>query len=176
MLAKAGGIVAKGGYLFRRLLVLPGTLLFAGLLLALWAGVAFGAGSPPLSQTNGVPYRDTSLPSDFRADAPELAARGPFNVGVRTLHLIDPDQFDVVALSVTGLMLFQLRPPIDGRGLVSGDRPGQQAGDRHVQDDVLGSGPIDPAHPNIPFTFAGRALPNARPDKSPGTSPLVIVS
>ena len=53
----------------------------------------------PLSKLRKVPHPDNFFYGDPRPDAPELAYRGSFNVGVRTLEVIHPNQIDILKLS-----------------------------------------------------------------------------
>lgn len=110
---------------------------------------------------------------DARADAPELAYRGSFDVGVRTLDVINPNQIDILNYSEENpdprydrpLTLEVWYPAI---------RPGNKPEVTTYQD-VLGSGPDNPDRPLIPFEFSGRALRDAKPDFGE-SYPLVIVS
>ncbi|TYQ12356.1 UNVERIFIED_ORG: putative dienelactone hydrolase [Zoogloea ramigera] len=110
---------------------------------------------------------------DARPDAPELAARGPAKVGVRTLAIEHRDQLDVLRVTeqvpnprtTRKLTLEVWYPAALANGQV----------EHTVYTDVLGSGPNDPKRPNTPFQFNGRAARDAAPVQ--GTSyPLVIVS
>lgn len=110
---------------------------------------------------------------DARPDAPELAARGAFKVGVRTERIVHRDQFDILRASDSN------RAPRYDRTLTlelwypAQLAPGQREAVEYT--DVLGAGANNPARPNTPFTFAGRAARNAAP--LPGKPhPLVIVS
>ncbi len=109
---------------------------------------------------------------DLRPDAPELAARGSLQVGVRTLVAEHADQLDVLHYSDTNqnprytrkLKLEVWYPAT----LAAGQK------EHTVYTDVLGAGPNDPARPNTPFQFIGRAARDAAPIA--GRYPLVIVS
>ncbi|WP_425147774.1 alpha/beta hydrolase family protein [Deinococcus sp.] len=112
----------------------------------------------------------STFPGDPRPDAPELSARGPHAVGVRTLKLVNKNQLDIAAA----------KSP-----LTRYDRPltvevwypaTLKAGEAQVTSyaDVLGSGPGDQSRPLIPFQTPGRAARDAAPEA--GTYPLVIVS
>jgi predicted dienelactone hydrolase len=114
------------------------------------------------------------VPGDLRPDAPELAKRGPFKVGVRGWTVTNPDQLDMAHYSATDTDPRYDRPlplqvwypavvPKHKRELTT-------------YADTLGSGPNDPTRPALPFTFPGRALRDARPDPSQGPYPLLIVS
>lgn len=109
---------------------------------------------------------------DFRPDAPELAARGALPVGVRTLVVEHADQPDVLRYSeanqnprYTRKLTLEVWYPAT---LAAGQK------EHTVYNDVLGAGPNDPARPNTPFQFNGRAARDAAPVA--GRHPLVIVS
>lgn len=108
---------------------------------------------------------------DALLDAPELAARGEFGVGVQTLDLVNPQQFDVVSYTpgedeplydrpLTVEVWYPALIPDGVEMLVEYDETLGYNGRRDL----------------IPFTFAGRALRDAAPDPSSGPYPLVIVS
>lgn len=110
---------------------------------------------------------------DFRPDAPELAARGALQVGVRTLVAENQDQLDVLRYSAE-----QTNPRYTRKLTLEVWYParltdGQK--EHTVYTDVLGSGPNDRKRPNTPFQFNGRAARDAAPT-SGGRYPLVIVS
>ena len=105
-------------------------------------------------------------------DAPELAPRGEYQVGVRTLELVHPGQLDIAKGE-------------DGK-IPSYDRPltlevwypaiipdGKVALTEYT--DMLGR-PNNEERPLTPFTFSGRALRDAEPDRGDQPFPLVIVS
>lgn len=105
-------------------------------------------------------------------DAPELAPPGDYPVGVRTIELVHEAQLDIAGAS-------------DGK-TPTYDRPlalevwypaiipdGKTA--RTEYTDVLGR-PNDEQRPITPFTFSGRALRDAAPDRADQAFPLVIVS
>lgn len=98
---------------------------------------------------------------DFRPDAPELAARGALQVGVRTLVAENKDQLDVLRYSAE-----QTNPRYTRKLTLEVWYParltdGQK--EHTVYTDVLGSGPNDPKRPNTPFQFNGRAARDAAP-------------
>lgn len=117
---------------------------------------------------------DLFVYGDDRGDAPELASRGNYDVGVRTMTVISPDQIDIVNVSEQdpapvydrSLTLEVWYPAIIPEGMEA----------LTVYTDVLGLGPDNPERPNTPFTFTGRALRDADPDSSDGPFPLLIVS
>ncbi|MBB6099299.1 putative dienelactone hydrolase [Deinobacterium chartae] len=111
---------------------------------------------------------------DARLDAPELAARGSYQVGVRTLTVTHTDQLDVLKITDANP-----NPRYDRKLTLEVWYPAQLAAgqsERTEYHDVLGSGPNDPRRPNTPFRFPGRAARGAQPDTQGGPFPLVIVS
>jgi predicted dienelactone hydrolase len=109
---------------------------------------------------------------DARPAAPELAARGPLPVGVRTLVAEHRDQLDILQYSAA-----QPNPRYTRQLTLEVWYParlaeGQQ--EHTLYTDVLGSGPNDPKRPNTPFQFPGRAARDAA--GAAGRYPLVIVS
>ncbi|MGO8684581.1 MAG: alpha/beta hydrolase family protein [Thermoleophilia bacterium] len=145
---------------------------------SLLASDAFTAGtrgdeSAPPGKTS-FPDLGYPMPGDMRPDAPELAARGPFHVGVRGWTLTNPNQLDMVKYSATNTDPRYNRPlPIMVwyPAIIPGHEP-----ELTTYSDTLGSGPGNPARPVIPFKFPGRALRDARPDTSKAAYPLLIVS
>ena len=120
------------------------------------------------------PWLGYPVPGDLRPDAPELAKRGPFKVGVRGWTVTNPDQLDMAHYSAT-----DTDPRYDRPLPLQVWYPAVVP--RHKRElttyaDTLGSGPNDPTRPALPFTFPGRALRDARPDPSQGPYPLLIVS
>lgn len=114
-----------------------------------------------------------ALNGDPRPDAPELAARGPYAVGVRTLDVVHRDQLDVLAVSAT-----ESNPRYDRPLRLEVWYPAQLVAGEHeltTYTDVLGAGPDNPARPNTAFTFQGRAARDAMP-RQDQAYPLVIVS
>lgn len=113
----------------------------------------------------------TFVNGDPMPDAPVLAPRGEYAVGVRTLTVTNPDQVDVVS---------RLNGDADARY----DRPltlevwypaeiGAGEIEQSMYDDVL---PPTADEPAIPFSFAGRALRDAAPDASGASYPLLVVA
>ncbi|RRB15430.1 dienelactone hydrolase [Larkinella knui] len=115
---------------------------------------------------------DVFLPGDLLPDAPELAPRGPHGVGVQTLKLMHAAQIDVLHTK-------EGKSPTYDRPLtVEVWYPAKiPAGKPQfvTYEDALGRA-NDPKRPLVPFTFGGRALREAEPDRSGGSYPLVIVS
>ena len=131
-------------------------------------------GKPIKCEGKGAPDEECFFYGDARADAPELAYRGSFDVGVRTLKVVNPNQIDILNYSEENT-----DPRYDRPLTLEVWYPAKDRGKKKevtTYQDVLGSGPNDPSRPLIPFEFAGRALRNAKPDTKEGPYPLVIVS
>ncbi len=123
---------------------------------------------------NSTQYGPDFVYGDPRPDAPELAPRGKFGVGVRRLDLVNPNQIDILNYSESnpeprydrplGVMVWYpaIIPP--GVEMLT------------TYSDTLGSGPGNPDRPIIPFEFTGRALRDAEPDRSEAPYPLIILS
>ena len=110
---------------------------------------------------------------DLLPDAPELAARGEYKVGVRTLNLVNKGQIDVLK-SKGGIDPLYDRP-LNVEVWYPAILPAA-AKEFVLYQEVMGTA-NDPKRPLIPFTFAGRALRDAVPQSMPnGAFPLVIVS
>ncbi len=109
---------------------------------------------------------------DPRPDAPELAAPGSYNIGVRTVEAVNPDQLDVLSLTEE-----TPDPRYDRTLTLEVFYPATTAGEEGtVYRDVLGYGPDNAQRPNIPFEFRGRATRDAEPDASGAPYPLVVLS
>ncbi|GAB4041605.1 alpha/beta hydrolase family protein [Spirosoma gilvum] len=125
-----------------------------------------------VGQTTAQPSGDTFINGDLLPNAPELAARGSYPVGVRTLKLVHKDQLDVLHTK-------EGKHPLYDRPLTLEIwYPARTADNKSgiVQyESVLGRS-NDPKRPIVPFTFPGRANRDAEPDRSGGAYPLVIVS
>ncbi len=109
------------------------------------------------------------LYGDALPDAPELAHRGNFSVGVRTLEWTNPDQVDVQQATADG------QPKYDRKITVEVWYPSMSGSGTTSYDEVMGVNG-DPNRPLIPFSFLGRATRDALPAVSEGPYPLVIVS
>lgn len=114
-----------------------------------------------------------ALYGDVRPDSPELAARGPYSVGVRTEEVVHRDQLNILAATATQPNPRYDRPLKLEIWYPAQLKPGQT--ELTTYTDVLGAGAGNPARPNTPFTFDGRALRDAAP-KGDGLYPLVILS
>ncbi|THF88901.1 dienelactone hydrolase [Deinococcus sp. KSM4-11] len=124
---------------------------------------------PARAQTMPAPL---TVPGDLRPDAPELAARGQYAVGVRTLKLVHSGQQDIVHAPKDGAIPLYDRPLTVE---VWYPAPGVSGSGSTTYQDVLGSGPGDPKRPNTPFETPGRATRDA-PAVQAGPFPLVILS
>ena len=116
---------------------------------------------------------------DALPDAPELAARGTYQVGVRTLELVHKDQVDVLN-SKEGI------DPLNDRKLtveVWYPSSADEENSALIQyDEVMGTRG-DSTRPLIPFSFYGRATRDAEPYQNDNPDhdedqafPLVVVS
>ncbi len=111
---------------------------------------------------------------DALPDAPALASRGAYSVGVRTLRAVNPDQLDVLAVTPE-----TPNPRYDRPLAVEVFYPGTVPAGQEAMTtyrDVYGYGPNNPERPNTPLTFAGRALRDAAPDAGGAPYPLVVLS
>lgn len=120
------------------------------------------------------PARQNFVFGDALPDAPELAARGPHSVGVRTVRTVNPDQLDVLAITPDEpnprydrpLTLEVFYPAV----IPAGER------ERTLYRDAYGYGLNNPERPNTPLVFPGRALRDAAPDTDAAPYPLVLLS
>jgi predicted dienelactone hydrolase len=105
-------------------------------------------------------------------DAPELAVRGSYKVGVQTLEFVNKNQVDVLNRKdgIDPLYDRRLKVEIWYPATIEGSSK-----EHILYNDVLGKSD-DQKRPLIPFTFGGRASSNAKPLTSDGPFPLIIVS
>lgn len=115
---------------------------------------------------------NTFVTGDLLPNSPELAARGTYTVGVRTMKLIHKDQVDVLHQKDGKSPLYDrpLTLEIWYPARSTANKPALV-----TYESVFGRA-NDPKRPLIPFTFTGRASRDAEPDASGGAYPLVIVS
>jgi predicted dienelactone hydrolase len=108
---------------------------------------------------------------DSLPDAPALAPRGDFHVGVQTLQVTNPDQVDVLSR-------------MNGDAEARYDRPltleiwypaviADGESESVTYEDVI---PASNSEPPLPYTRAGRALRDAQPDASAAPYPLLVVA
>ncbi|MDQ6707204.1 MAG: dienelactone hydrolase, partial [Acidobacteriota bacterium] len=119
---------------------------------------------------------DSATPFSIPAvDAPELAAIGPYRVGVRTLDLIHPGQIDILNFNKeTGKAPLYDRPlkiEIWYPAIIS---PGEQERTVYTSPMPGRTGVVPPGVPKS-FQFSGKALRDAAP-VSGERFPLVVVS
>ena len=144
--------------------------IFFSKLLLFAAGIVYfqACGTQKNVQTNNEQF----IVGDALPDAPELALRGDYKVGVRTMDFINREQINVLKskAGVDPLYDRPLRVEIWYPARVP-------AGKNEISayQDFLGAA-NDSARPMIPFTFLGRAMRNADPDLNKSPFPLVIVS
>ncbi len=111
---------------------------------------------------------------DPRGDSPELAARGKYKVGVRTLQVVNPNQPDLLnRTEKTPSPLYERQLTIEVWYPAKLLENQQQI---TTYSDVLGHGPNNPDRPNLQFHFGGRAAREAPVDSGGMAFPLVIVS
>lgn len=111
---------------------------------------------------------------DALPDAPELAARGPYKIGVRTVEVVNPNELEVLAVTPDNpnprydrpLTLEVFYPAVIPTGET----------ERTLYRDLYGYGPNNPERPNTPLVFPGRALRNAAPEVRSAPYPLVVLS
>ncbi len=109
---------------------------------------------------------------DALPDAPELAARENYSVGVRTMNLVHKNQPDVLHFKNGEDPLYD-RPITIEIWYPAALKQNEEA--LVSYEEVMGTAG-DTLRPLIPFTFKGRAKRDAAPVKSDGAFPLVIVS
>lgn len=105
-------------------------------------------------------------------DAPDLAPPGPYEVGVRTLEVVHPQQLDIANAKEGEVPTYDR--PLKLEVWYPARIPGGEIALTEYKD-VLGR-PNDEERPLVPFTFSGRALRDAEPDRADQPYPLVIVS
>ncbi len=109
---------------------------------------------------------------DALPDAPELAARGSYKVGVQTIELINKNQVDILNSKAGSNPLYDRHLKVEiwypATAIAKGPELEKYPSTLGLKDDT--------SRPLIPFTFYGRAIRNAEPELSQGKFPLVIVS
>jgi predicted dienelactone hydrolase len=113
---------------------------------------------------------DAFVYGDSLPDAPKLAPRGTYGVGVKTLEFTNKQQVDIIKSIKGGDALY------DRKLKVEVWYPAEVKIEAIIKyEDVMGTA-NDPKRPIIPFTFAGRASREANPIRKDGKFPLIIVS
>jgi len=109
---------------------------------------------------------------DTLPDAPELSRRGEYHVGVRTLDLVNKNQVNILKAKdgVAPLYDRPLKVEVWYPAIVP-----EGKAELTSYTDYFGS-VMDSTRPIVPFSFPGRALRDAAPDKQANAFPLVIVS
>ncbi len=137
-----------------------------------WLIIAFSLIISSTLFTEKTYSQDTFVYGDALPDAPELAPRGEFKVGVRTLDFINKGQVDV--LKSKGGIDPTYDRPIKVEVWYPANLP-EGTKETVVYDEVMGTS-NDSKRPLIPFTFAGKASRDAAPLASNGAFPLIVVS
>jgi len=113
---------------------------------------------------------DSFLYGDLLPDAPELAERGDYLIGVRTLELVHENQPDIANFTKDA------KPNYDRPLKVEVWYPAAISSKPETNySDFIGVA-NDEKRPLSPFSFRGRAERNALPKNNEGAFPLVIVS
>jgi predicted dienelactone hydrolase len=109
---------------------------------------------------------------DLLPDAPKLAARGNFKVGVKTIQVVNPNQIDILSSNEEKTILYDrpLTLEIWYPSILGVDQK-----EEVIYNQVMGNF-SDPKRPLIPFKFKGRASRDETPNQSNGPYPLIIVS
>ena len=109
---------------------------------------------------------------DLLPDAPELAERGAYSVGVRTIDLVHKDQIDILNYTKDSDSLYDRALKVEV--WYPADVPKETRQMVTYNDHMGNANSMD--RPLIPFTFSGRAVRNSKPDLAQGPYPLIIVS
>jgi predicted dienelactone hydrolase len=117
---------------------------------------------------------DSNRTDGLRPDAPELAPRGDYGVGVRTVELVNPEQANIVFYSAEDGAPIYDRPITVEVWYPAIIPDGTEQIDYYQS--TLGRPAIDPSRPLIPFQWTGAALRDAEPDGSDAAYPLLIMS
>ena len=121
---------------------------------------------------SGVSNAQEFVYGDALPDAPELAARGEYKVGVRTLRFIHKNQPDILNAQNGEAPLYDRDLTVE---VWYPAESGPNNTDLINYHEVMGTAG-DTTRPLIPFTFKGRATRNARLNALSGPYPLVVVS
>ena len=123
---------------------------------------------PSTSQVNNASF----IIGDALPDAPALAPRGPYKVGVQTIDLVHMNQVDI--LNSKGGAEVMYNRPLKAEVWYPAIIPNNKKELITYQSTLGMKG--DSTRPFVPVSFTGRAFRNAMPDRSAGAYPLVIVS
>jgi dienelactone hydrolase len=115
---------------------------------------------------------DKFINGDPLPDAPELAMRGEYKIGVRTIEVVHKGQIDILKAkdSVEPLYDRKLKLEVWYPAIIPPEMK-----DIISYDETRGV-PGDPKKPFIQYSFSGRALRDGVPNLSGGPYPLIIVS
>jgi len=102
-----------------------------------------------------------------RPDAPELAAFGDYDIGVRTLEFVDHDRIDILNTQLGGENAFYDRSLTIEVWYPAELGPNQEPGGQYQ---------AITRNPAITATLSGTAVRDAEPDRADGRYPLVIIS
>ncbi len=131
--------------------------------------ICFVAGS---ARTQTSAPKPDFIYGDLLPDAPELAARGKYGVGVQTVQLVHKNQLDVLHSKKGRDSLYNRPLTVEVWYPTAPDGAQPQT---ITYDEVMGTS-NDTKRPLVPFTFRGRAQRGATPHKTEGPYPLLIVS
>lgn len=109
---------------------------------------------------------------DALPDAPELSARGTYQVGVQTLEFVNKGQIDILNSKAGNAPIYD-RPLTVEVWYPAIKKEGDEG--LITYNEVMGTAG-DPKRPLIPFTFYGRAIRDAEPITTDRPFPLVVVS
>jgi predicted dienelactone hydrolase len=109
---------------------------------------------------------------DMLPDAPELAARGEYAVGVQTIDLLHENQIDILNYGKSSDSLYDRPLKVEIWYPATSDA---ETGSLIAYDEVMGNANT-PGRPIIPFSFLGRATRDAKGLYSDEPYPLIIVS
>ncbi|MEM6319430.1 MAG: alpha/beta fold hydrolase [Bacteroidota bacterium] len=115
---------------------------------------------------------DDFLYGDRLPDAPELAARGDYLVGVKTMKLVHKNQVDVLNFKDGAEAMYDRPLTVEMWYPASIPSSEEQI---VTYEEVMGTA-NDPNRPLIPFTFKGRASRDAEAIQPDTAFPLVVVS
>jgi len=121
-----------------------------------------------IAQENSSPF----LFGDPLPDAPELAKRGDYSVGVRTLDLVNKNQVDILNFQAGQDIRYDRPLKVE---VWYPAKLKKSEKELVTYDEVLGMS-NDPKRPLVPFTFQGRASRDATPVAGEEAFPLIIVS
>ncbi len=117
-------------------------------------------------------YAQDFVYGDLLPDAPELAARGKYKVGVQTMTFTNSNQVDILNSKDGKDAVYDRKLTVEvwyPAGIASTDDPITD------YEEVMGTSG-DPKRPLIPFTFKGRASRNAEVIAEQNKYPLIVVS